>query len=288
MRKLVGGSASIVALAKNAKYAKILGMYVELISSQTGDAKARSESIFDSAFVDACLSSMDHCVNSNLFLQLFLLNSGLRIRMIVATGGLKALQKFYNSKIFRSLNSRVDVLKFSFFVHLLSSNLDNSRKTAMLLDTFRVHIESLKAYPCVLDSLVASIDSHMTSFHTSKLQNMVVSILVDCGTRPSFDLLFRQLAIAECSKVKFRTIAAINKNVSDGFWPSIDQIETVYSSYFGADGDVKDSVLDFFVKLVRTNKAKMTVDAVEKFISIVEKCLEDEMGVVRANAIKAD
>ena len=194
----------------------------------------------------------------------------------------------HKRKILSILNSTlVDVLKFSFFVDLLSSNLDNPRKLAMLLDSFRAHIELLKAYPCELESLVASLDSHITSFHTSKLQNMVVSILVECQTRPSFDLLFRQLALAECSKVKFRTIAAINKNVSDGvFWPSIEQIELVYSMFFGADWEVKDSVLDFFLKLVQTNKPKMTRDAVAKFISIVEKCLNDDMGVVRANAIK--
>ena len=81
MRKLIGGSAQIVALTENSKYAKIVGMYVELVSSQTGNSKAHAESILDSDFVAACLASLDHCVNSNLFLQLFLLNSGLGIHL---------------------------------------------------------------------------------------------------------------------------------------------------------------------------------------------------------------
>lgn len=241
-----GSGGSIAKCVADGIHTRVLPLYVDfLFHSQN------SSNLIDRSFFDACYKTLDHVVNVNMFVQLYLLHEG--------------------------------HIEFDFFKQLLLQSIKsgNIRHTSLILDAFLTHLTHLSTTD--EHELIMLLRQEISNFKTSKEQNMVVTLLQKSGTKSSFDLLFLLLKDTEEEKVKFRTISAIN-HIASSITPEEGQIEAIYDIYFGSDWEVKDSVLDFVFAISKHLKVK--TDVMSKFSSIIAKCLIDEMGLVRANAIR--
>jgi len=236
------GEGDISKIISNSKYARILPLFVDFVFRTN-----KKSIVLTLDFFDVCFKNLDHGKNSNLFLQLYLLN--------------------------------IASVDFAFFIENLKKS-ENMKNSSIILDAFVSQLDRLSSVDT--EMLIDFIKQNFRKFKTSKEQNMVVTLLQKCKTKSSFDTLFLCLADNDCSKVRFRTITAINHLISATILPDTQQIEQIYNAYFGADWEVKDSVLDFIFHTCTT----INPEALAKFCSILDKSLTDEMGLVRANAIR--
>ena len=174
------------------------------------------------------------------------------------------------------LNLNFEVLFIENLQNLLKSH--SHREIALILDAILALNENLSVSNT--ENLLNFLKENLKKFSSPRTQNMLVSLLKNLDPDKISEILFDLLSKTEYEKVKTQIITAF---IELEIKFSEDQLEDIFSAFFEADWELRDSVLSLIIKCFREQNFDALISA--KFLSLLQKGLTDDVPSVRATAL---